>query len=177
MPPTPDEFRMHAKTMERHAEAAEKKTQQQEEKADRLARQVQQLYGELQRKDRELTRLSAEKMALEERIRKAELDRLNAELGHNKGPEGTPLEEAMDALVLVANAGPKFEEQLKDFVRAKMDEKRMAQLRKEMAAFNPFGQKNERRTVQERVLSHVRDVVYRKVPLPPSLSLPLSVSL
>ncbi len=162
LPPTPDEFKQHAKTMERQAQAAIAKTQQQEEKAERLARQVQQLYAELQRKDRELARLTTEKMQLDEKIRKAELERLNAELGKGKGAEGTPLEDAIEALVLVANAGPTFERQLNDFVRTKMDEKRMAELRKQMQSYNPFNQKEDRMSMKDKVLTRVRDVVYRK---------------
>eukprot|EP01043_Picozoa_sp_COSAG02_P018097 COSAG02_NODE_836_length_16647_cov_17.589014_4_plen_441_part_00 len=162
LPPTPDEFKQHAKTMERQAQAAMAKTQQQEEKADRLARQVQQLYAELQRKDRELSRLTTEKMQLDEKCRKAELERLNAELGKGKGAEGTPLEQAIEALVSVANAGPTFERQLNDFVRAKMDEKRMVDLRKQMQSYNPFGQKEDRMSMKDKVMTRVRDVVYRK---------------
>jgi Ca2+-binding EF-hand superfamily protein len=162
LPPTPDEFKQHAKTMERHAQAAQVKTQQQEEKADRLARQVQQLYADLQRKDRELSRLQAEKMQLDEKFRKAEVERLNAELGKGRGAEGTPLEGAIEALVMVADAGPTFEKQLNDFVRAKMDEKRVAELRKQMQAYNPFNQKEDKIPMKDKVMTRVRDVVYRK---------------
>ena len=163
LPPTPDEFKQHAKTMERQAAAAASKTQQEEEKAERLARQVQQLYAELQRKDREIARLSSEKMQVDDRYRKAELERINAELGQKQSGAKPPMDEAISALCLVVDAGPRFEKELKDFVVSKVEAKRLMDMRRDMQALNPFNQqRKEKDSMKDEVLKRVRDVVYRK---------------
>ena len=164
LPPTPDEFKMHAKTMERQAAQAQANTTKQEEKAERLARQVQQLYGDLQRKDREISRVINEKLQLEEQFRKAEVGRINAELGQDRSSaQGTPLQEAIGVVAVVANIGPQFERELKAFVGEKVEAKRLQEMRKEMQALNPFNQKGKgTQSTKEEVLQRVRDVVYRK---------------
>ena len=168
LPPTPDEFKQQYRTMQRATAAQAAKTQAQEEKADRLAQQVQSLFAQLQAKDREIERVTNEKREFEDKWRKAEVARVQSEVGGKQGSVlgDSALDQAMASVCVVANLGPKFERELKDFVESKVEAKRLVDMRKEMSRLNPFGQLQGRqeksKTAQEEVLQRVRDVVYRK---------------
>jgi hypothetical protein len=155
LPPTPDEMRQQKAEMQRAVQSEAWRRQDAESKADSLATQVQQLFGELQRKDREIAAVTRSKAEIEERWRVSEVERAKAALG----PQGAAAaaddtDAVIRSLALAVDAGPKFEEELREFVFAKQDERRLVLVREKMRDLNPFSAptgKTPKAVVLERV--------------------------
>ena len=145
--------------MERVAREHADSRRKAEQKADRLAAQVQQLYAELQRKDREIATVRRAKLDVEQRWRAAEVERARASVG--KGAPADDLEAVIQAVAMAADAGPRFQDELRQFVHDKREERRIALVRDKIRNENPFALKQTTAS-REEILQRVRDCVYRK---------------
>ena len=159
LPATPDELQQERARMERVAREHADRRREAEQKSDRLASQVQQLYAELQRKDREIATVRRAKLDVEQRWRAAEVERARASVG--KGAPADDLEAVIQAVAMAADAGPRFQDELRQFVHDKREERRIALVRDKIRNENPFALKQTTAS-REEILRRVRDCVYRK---------------